>query len=36
MLVYVDDIIIIGFTLEAVDRLVQSLSDSFPIKDMGG
>jgi histone deacetylase 1/2 len=35
MLVYVDDIVIAGSTLEVVDRLVKSLSDSFPIKDMG-
>jgi hypothetical protein len=31
----VDDTVISGSTLEAVDRLVQSLSDGFPIKDMG-
>ena len=35
MLVYVDDIVIAGSTPAAVDRLVQSLSDSFPIKDLG-
>jgi histone deacetylase 1/2 len=35
MLVYVDDIIIAGSTSTVVDRLVQSLSESFPIKDMG-
>jgi hypothetical protein len=35
MLVYVNDIVIADSTLEAVDRLVQSLSESFPIKDMG-
>ena len=35
MLVYVDDIVIAGSTPEAVDRLVRSLSDCFPIKDLG-
>ena len=35
MLVYVDDIVIAGSTSAVVDRLVQSLSDSFPIKDLG-
>jgi hypothetical protein len=35
MLVYVDDIIIAGSTSVVVDRLVHSLSKSFPIKDMG-
>ncbi|XP_071677013.1 uncharacterized mitochondrial protein AtMg00810-like [Lolium perenne] len=35
MLVYVDDIVIAGSTPGVVDRLVQSLSDSFPIKDLG-
>jgi histone deacetylase 1/2 len=34
-LVYVDDIVIAGSTSAVVDRLVQSLSESFPIKDMG-
>jgi hypothetical protein len=34
MLVYVDDIIIAGSTTVVVDRLVQFLSESFPIKDM--
>jgi hypothetical protein len=35
MLVYVDDIVIAGSTPVAVDRLVRSLSDTFPIKDLG-
>ena len=35
MLVYVDDIVIAGSTPAVVDRLVQSLSASFPIKDLG-
>ena len=35
MLVYVDDIVITGSTPAAVHRLVASLSDSFPIKDLG-
>jgi len=35
MLVYVDDIAIAGSTPVAVDHLVRSLSDSFPIKDLG-
>jgi histone deacetylase 1/2 len=35
MLVYVDDIVIVGSTPHAVDRLVASLSASFPIKDLG-
>ena len=36
MLVYVDDIVIAGSTPNVVDRLVQSLSASFPIKDWAG
>jgi hypothetical protein len=35
MLVYVDDILIAMSTPAAIDRLVQSLSDTFPIKDLG-
>ena len=35
MLVYVDDIVIAGSTQEVVDRLVRSLSTTFPTKDMG-
>ena len=35
MLVYVDDIFIVGSTPEAVDGLVRSLSAQFPIKDLG-
>jgi histone deacetylase 1/2 len=35
MLVYVDDIVIAGSTSTAVERLVRSLSESFPIKDLG-
>jgi histone deacetylase 1/2 len=35
MLVYVDDIVIAGSTAVVVDRLVQSLSAAFPIKDLG-
>ncbi|KAK1670628.1 hypothetical protein QYE76_058787 [Lolium multiflorum] len=35
MLVYVNDIGIAGSTTAAVDRLVSSLSDSLPIKDLG-
>jgi hypothetical protein len=35
MLVYVDDIVIAGSTPEVVDWLVKSLSESFPIEDMG-
>jgi hypothetical protein len=35
MLVYVDDIVIAGSTPEAVERLVRSLSEAFPIKDLG-
>ncbi|KAM3297166.1 hypothetical protein ACQJBY_039175 [Aegilops geniculata] len=35
MLVYVDDIVIAGSTPHVVDCLVQSLSASFPIKDLG-
>jgi hypothetical protein len=35
VLVYFDDIVIAGSTLAAVDRLVRSLSDTFPIKDLG-
>jgi hypothetical protein len=35
MLVYVDDIVIAGSTPGVVACLVRSLSDSFPIKDLG-
>jgi histone deacetylase 1/2 len=35
MLVYVDDIVIAGSTPKVVDRLVRSLMDTFPIKDLG-
>jgi hypothetical protein len=35
MLVYVDDIVIAGSTPAVVDRLVRSLSCTFPIKDLG-
>ena len=35
MLVYVDGIVIAGSSPTAVDRLVQSLSDAFSIKDLG-
>ena len=32
---YVDDIVIAGSTSHIVDRLVHSLSVTFPIKDLG-
>jgi hypothetical protein len=35
MLVYVDDIVIAGSTAAVVDGLVRSLSNTFPIKDLG-
>lgn len=35
MLVYVDDIVIVGSSKEIVDHLVRKLSLSFPIKDLG-
>ncbi|CAM8986787.1 unnamed protein product [Rhodiola kirilowii] len=35
MLVYVDDIVIAGSHYAAVDQLVKSLSETFPIKDFG-
>jgi hypothetical protein len=35
MVVYVDDIVIAGSSSVAVDRLISSLSESFPIKDLG-
>jgi histone deacetylase 1/2 len=35
MLVYVDDIVLVGSSSSAVDRLVQLLSCTFPIKDLG-
>jgi hypothetical protein len=35
MLVYVDDIVIVGSTPKAIERLVRSLSIAFPIKDLG-
>jgi histone deacetylase 1/2 len=34
-MVYVDDIVIAESTPAAVDRLVRSLSDTFPINDLG-
>ncbi|KAK1626918.1 hypothetical protein QYE76_001233 [Lolium multiflorum] len=35
MLMYVDDIVIASSSSAAVDKLVQALSDTFPIKDLG-
>nr|KAJ0213282.1 hypothetical protein LSAT_V11C400179000 [Lactuca sativa] len=35
MLVYVDDIILIGNNSHAINKVVQSLSQSFAIQDMG-
>ncbi|GJX93320.1 retrotransposon protein, putative, ty1-copia subclass [Tanacetum coccineum] len=35
MLVYVDDIVIVGSSQSVVDRLIHNLSSSFPIKDLG-
>jgi histone deacetylase 1/2 len=35
MLVYVDDIVIAGSTSTVVEQLIRSLSESFPIKDLG-
>ena len=35
MLVYVDDIVITGSSKSAIDKLVQALACSFPIKDLG-
>jgi hypothetical protein len=35
MLVYVDDIIIVSSTIQAVDRLLQQLRCDFPVKDLG-
>ena len=35
MLVYVDDIVIAGSSVAVVERLVQTLSSTFPIKDLG-
>ena len=35
MLVYVDDIVIAGSSVAAVDHLLHALSSSFPIKDLG-
>ncbi|XP_071683602.1 uncharacterized protein [Lolium perenne] len=35
MLAYVDDIVIASSSSAAVDKLVQALSDTFPIKDLG-
>jgi hypothetical protein len=34
MLVYVNDIVISGSTPVVVDRMVSSLSNTFPIKDL--
>ncbi|KAK1412849.1 hypothetical protein QVD17_34395 [Tagetes erecta] len=35
MLVYVDDIILTGNNPTAIDRVVQSLSTTFPVQDLG-
>jgi hypothetical protein len=35
MLVYVDDIVIAGSSSGVVDCLISSLSERFPIKDLG-
>ena len=35
MLVYVYDIIITGNNLGAIDHIVQSLSETFALQDMG-
>jgi hypothetical protein len=35
ILVYVDDIIITGFSNNAIDSLIQTHSATFPIKDLG-
>src|SRR5438105_3456033 len=35
MLVYVNDIIIAGSCPQAIDRLLHTLSNSFPINDLG-
>jgi hypothetical protein len=35
MLVYVDDNVIVGSSLAVVDRVVATLSGTFPIKDLG-
>jgi histone deacetylase 1/2 len=35
MLVYVDDIVLAGSSSSAIERLVATLSRSFPIKDLG-
>jgi histone deacetylase 1/2 len=35
MLVYVDDIVVAGSCPRTIDRLLQSLSQCFPVKDLG-
>jgi hypothetical protein len=35
MLVYVDDIVIVSSSSHATRRLLQQLSASFPVKDLG-
>jgi hypothetical protein len=35
MLIYVDDIVLAGSSDSAIERLVQTLSHTFPIKDLG-
>ncbi|XP_071683216.1 uncharacterized protein [Lolium perenne] len=35
MLVYVDDIVLAGSSTAAIERLVQTLSSTFPINDLG-
>ena len=35
MLIYVDDIIIIGTHLDMINTLVQLMKKEFPVKDLG-
>lgn len=35
MLVYVDDIVIVGSSPTAIDHLIRTLSSSYPIRDLG-
>jgi hypothetical protein len=35
MLVYIDDIVLVGSSVTAIECLVQTLAQTFPIKDLG-
>ena len=35
LLLYVDDMLIVGFSIEEIDKLKQQLSKQFEMKDLG-